>query len=152
MADKVDSITLEIEATTQKADKGIDKTIESLKAMKTALNGINTKKLRQEMESFEDFQKKLQTAFSNIKASGNTEELRKQITQAEARLDTLLSKENKLKTVSGVNENSKQYRNLQYDIADVWRSCRRRSCSGTPGFRDGSFLQAGRPASFFPPG
>lgn len=119
VADKVDSITLEIEATTQKADKGIDKTIESLKAMKTALNGINTKKLRQEMESFEDFQKKLQTAFSNIKVSGNPEELRKQITQAEARLDTLLSKENKLKTVSGVNENSKQYRNLQYDIADV---------------------------------
>lgn len=119
MADKVDSITLEIEATTQKADKGIDKTIESLKAMKTALNGINTKKFRQEMESFEDFQKKLQTAFSNIKVSGNPEELRKQITQAEVRLDTLLSKENKLKTVSGVNENSKQYRNLQYDIADV---------------------------------
>ena len=119
MADKVDSITLEIEATTQKADKGIDKTIESLKAMKTALNGINTKKLRQEMESFEDFQKKLQTVFSNIKVSGNTEELRKQITQAEARLDTLLSKENKLKTVSGIDENSKQYRNLQYDIADV---------------------------------
>lgn len=115
----MDSITLEIEATTQKADKGIDKTIESLKAMKTALNGINTKKLRQEMESFEDFQKKLQTAFSNIKVSGNTEELRKQITQAEARLDTLLSKENKLKTVSGIDENSKQYRNLQYDIADV---------------------------------
>lgn len=119
VADKVDSITLEIEATTQKADKWIDKTIESLKAMKTALNGINTKKLRQEMESFEDFQKKLQTVFSNIKVSGNTEELRKQITQAEARLDTLLSKENKLKTVSGIDENSKQYRNLQYDIADV---------------------------------
>lgn len=119
VAEKVDAITLEIEATTQKADKGIDKTIESLKAMKTALNGINTKKLRQEMESFEDFQKKLQTAFSNIKVSGNTEELRKQITQAEARLDTLLSKENKLKTVSGIDENSKQYRNLQYDIADV---------------------------------
>ena len=119
VADKVDSITLEIEATTQKADKGIDKTIESLKAMKTALNGINTKKLRQGMESFEDFQKKLQTVFSNIKVSGNTEELRKQITQAEARLDTLLSKENKLKTVSGIDENSKQYRNLQYDIADV---------------------------------
>ena len=119
MADKVDSITLEIEATTQKADKGIDKTIESLKAMKTALNGINTKKLRQEMESFEDFQKKLQTAFSNIKVSGNTEELRKQIAQAEARLDTLLNKENKLKTVSGIDQNSKQYRNLQYDIANV---------------------------------
>lgn len=119
MAEKVDTITLEIEETTEKADKGIDKTIESLRTLKTALNGINTKKLKQEMESFEDFQKKLQTAFSNIKVSGNTEELRKQITQAEARLDTLLSKENKLKTVSGVNENSKQYRNLQYDIADV---------------------------------
>ena len=96
VADKVDSITLEIEATTQKADKGIDKTIESLKAMKTALNGINTKKLRQEMESFEDFQKKLQTVFSNIKVSGNPEELRKQIAQVETRLDALTKKENKL--------------------------------------------------------
>ena len=72
MAEKVDAITLEIEATTEKADKGIDKTIESLRALKTALNGINTKKLKQEMESFEDFQKKLQTAFSNIKKSGKT--------------------------------------------------------------------------------
>ena len=119
VADKVDSITLEIEATTQKADKGIDKTIESLKAMKTALNGINTKKLRQEMESFEDFQKKLQTVFSNIKVSGNPEELRKQIAQVETRLDALTKKENKLKTVSGINENSKQYRNLVYDISEA---------------------------------
>lgn len=122
MAEKVDAITLEIVATTEKADKGIDKTIESLRALKTALNGINTKKLKQEMESFEDFQKKLQTAFSGIKISGNMEELRKQIAQAEARLDTLLNKENKLKTVSGINENSKQYRNLQYDIAEVCNS------------------------------
>ena len=119
MAEKVDAITLEIEATTEKADKGIDKTIESLGALKTALNGINTKKLKQEMESFEDFQKKLQTAFSNIKVSGNPEELRKQIAQVEARLDALTKKENKLKTVSGINENSKQYRNLVYDIAEA---------------------------------
>lgn len=119
MAEKVDTITLEIEATTEKADKGIDKTIESLRALKTALNGINTKKLKQEMESFEDFQKKLQTAFSGIKISGNMEELRKQIAQAEARLDSLMRKENKLKTVSGINENSKQYRNLIYDIAEA---------------------------------
>ncbi len=61
--------------------------------MKTALNGINTKKkLRQEMESFEDFQKKLQTVFSNIKVSGNPEELRKQIAQVETRLDALTKK------------------------------------------------------------
>ena len=119
MAEKVDAITLEIEATTEKADKGIDKTIESLRALKTALNGVNTKKLKQEMESFEDFQKKLQTAFSNIKVSGNPEELRKQIAQVEARLDALTKKENKLKTVSGINENSKQYRNLVYDIAEA---------------------------------
>lgn len=119
MAEKVDAITLEIEATTEKADKGIDKTIESLRALKTALNGINTKKLKQEMESFEDFQKKLQTAFSGIKIPGNMEELRKQIAQAEARLDSLMRKENKLKTVSGINENSKQYRNLIYDIAEA---------------------------------
>ena len=45
--------------------------------MKTALNGINTKKLKQEMESFEDFQKKLQTAFSNIKVSGNHRRIKK---------------------------------------------------------------------------
>lgn len=122
VAEKVDAITLEIEATTEKADKGIDKTIESLRTLKTALNGINTKKLKQEMESFEDFQKKLQTVFSGIKISGNMEELRKQIAQAEARFDTLLNKENKLKTVSGINENSKQYRNLQYDIAAVCNS------------------------------
>lgn len=119
VAEKVDAITLEIEATTEKADKGIDKTIESLRALKTALNGINTKKLKQEMESFEDSQKKLQTAFSNIKVSGNPEELRKQIAQVEARLDALTKKENKLKTVSGINENSKQYRNLVYDIAEA---------------------------------
>ena len=119
MAEKVDAITLEIEATTEKADKGIGKIIESLRALKTALNGINTKKLKQEMESFEDFQKKLQTAFSNIKVSGNPEELRKQIAQVEARLDALTKKENKLKTVSGINENSKQYRNLVYDIAEA---------------------------------
>ena len=119
VAEKVDAITLEIEATTEKADKGIDKTIESLRALKTALNGINTKKLKQEMESFEDFQKKLQTAFFNIKVSGNPEELRKQIAQVEARLDALTKKENKLKTVSGINENSKQYRNLVYDIAEA---------------------------------
>ena len=31
VAEKVDAITFEIEATTEKADKGIDKTIESLK-------------------------------------------------------------------------------------------------------------------------
>ena len=119
MAEKVDAITLEIEATTEKADKGIDKTIESLRALKTALNGINTKKLKQEMESFEDFQKKLRTAFPGIKISGNMEELRKQIAQTEARLDSLMRKENKLKTVSGINENSKQYRNLIYDIAEA---------------------------------
>lgn len=119
VAEKVDAITLEIEATTEKADKGIDKTIESLRALKTALNGINTKKLKQEMESFEDFQKKLRTAFPGIKISGNMEELRKQIAQTEARLDSLMRKENKLKTVSGINENSKQYRNLIYDIAEA---------------------------------
>mgnify|MGYP000217066165 CR=1 FL=1 len=36
VAEKVDAITLEIEATTEKADKGIDKTIESLRAFKNS--------------------------------------------------------------------------------------------------------------------
>ena len=118
VADKVDSITLEIEATTQKADKGIDKTIESLKAMKTALNGINTKKLRQEMESFEDFQKKLQTAFSNIKVSGNPEELRKQIAQVESRLDALTKKENKLNELT-LEEHYRYYENMGLEKKEI---------------------------------
>lgn len=115
----VDNITLEIDATTDKAEKGIDKTIESLTNMKKALNGINTKKFRQEMESFAEFQQKLKTSFQNITVSGNAGELKKQITQAEAQLDKLLRKENKMTAVSGIDENSKQYRSLQYDIAQV---------------------------------
>lgn len=116
---KVDEITIEIEATTDKADKGIDKTIEALKSMQVALNGINTKNLKQGMESFEDFQKKLQGLGKNVNTSGSYAELKKQVAQVETKLDSLLRKENKIKTVSGVNENSKQYRNLQYDIAEV---------------------------------
>ena len=120
MADNVvDNVVIEIAATTDKAEKSIDKTIESMKALQSALGGVNTKKLKQEMESFEEFQKKLQNAFSNIKVSGNFTELQKQITQAESKLDNLLAKENKLATVSGVDENSKQYRSLQYDIAET---------------------------------
>lgn len=115
----VDNITLEIDATTDKAEKGIDKTIESLTNMKKALNGINTKKFRQEMESFAEFQQKLKTSFQNITVSGNAGELKKQIAQAEARLDKLLRKESKIADVSGIDENSKQYRSLQYDIAQV---------------------------------
>lgn len=71
MADKVDSITLEIEATTQKADKGIDKTIESLKAMKTALNGINTKKLRQET----DLVQLIRRTLSRLRKSGTSSQI-----------------------------------------------------------------------------
>lgn len=115
----VDNITLEIDATTDKAEKGIDKTIESLTNMNKALNGINTKKFRQEMESFAEFQQKLKTSFQNITVSGNAGELKKQIAQAEARLDKLLGKESKIAAVSGIDENSKQYRSLQYDIAQV---------------------------------
>ena len=113
----VDNIVIEIESTTDKAEKGIDKTIESLNNMGKAIAGINTKKFRQEMESFAEFQQKLKTSFQNITVSGNAEELKKQIAQAEDQLDKLLGKESKMAAVSGINENSKQYRNLQYDIA-----------------------------------
>lgn len=115
----IDNITIEIESTTDKAEKGIDKTIKSLNNMGKAIAGINTKKFRQEMESFAEFQQKLKTSFQNITVSGNAEELKKQIAQAEDQLDKLLGKESKMAAVSGINENSKQYRNLQYDIAKV---------------------------------
>lgn len=75
MAEKVDAITLEIEATTEKADKGIDKTIESLRALKTALNGINTKKLKQEMGKLRGFPEETADGVSwyqNIRKYGRT--------------------------------------------------------------------------------
>lgn len=75
--------------------------------------------LKEGMESFAEFQEKLKTAFSNIQVPDSIEELQKQIAQAEARFDSLLEKENKLAAVNGIDENSSQYRNLQYDIAKV---------------------------------
>ena len=120
MADnKVDGIILEIEATTDKADKGLDKTIENLERMKKALSGMDTKQFKKSLDDFAKFEERLRGAFSNIKIGGSAEELRKQISQAEGRLDSLLKKENKLTTVSGIDKNSKQYRNLQYDIAET---------------------------------
>lgn len=120
MADNaVDNIYIEIEAKTEEADKGIDKTIKYLETMQAALNGINVKKFKQEMGNFEEFQQKLKTAFKNITVSGNAGELEKQIEKAEARLDSLLKKENRLQTVSAIDKNAKPYRNLQYDIAEV---------------------------------
>ena len=96
MADnKVDGIILEIEATTDKADKGLDKTIENLERMKKALGGIDTKKYKKNLDDLAKFEERLKGAFSTIKVGGSAEELRKQITQAEARLETLLKKENK---------------------------------------------------------
>ena len=47
---KVDGIILEIEATTDKADKGLDKTIENLERMKKALSGMDTKQLKKSLE------------------------------------------------------------------------------------------------------
>lgn len=115
----IDGIILEVEATTDKADKGLNEVIKGLQEMRAALDRIDTKKLKKSLEPVEEFEKRLQGAFQNIKFEGNTEELKKQIAAAEARLDSLLRKENKLLTVGGVDENSRSFRNLQYDIAEV---------------------------------
>lgn len=112
----VDNITLEIDATTDKAEKGIDRTVESLINMKKTLDTINTKKFRQEMESFAEFQQKLKTSFQNITVSGNAGEIKKQIAQVTAQLDKLREKENKIRAVKGIDENSNQYRSLYYDM------------------------------------
>ncbi len=56
MADnKVDSILLEIGATTDKADNGIEKTINNLKTLKEVTEGIDAKKLESIRDAFKNF-------------------------------------------------------------------------------------------------
>lgn len=210
MADNtVDSILLEINATTDKADGGIGKTIRNLKSLKEVTEGIDTEKLLairdvfngfktageslkqagdgmrgiasavkslsgvdsgklkevanavekigaglgnlgsnnkisiridsngidkavkplQEaqaaaaksgaLEPYKDFEARLQNVGRNFSFSGSGQELANEIAKAEARLDSLIAKEEKLKVTGGVNENSQSYRSLQYDIAEV---------------------------------
>lgn len=210
MADNtVDSILLEINATTDKADGGIGKTIRNLKSLKEVTEGIDTEKLLairdvfngfktageslkqagdgmrgiasavksmsgvdsgklkevanavekigaglgnlgsnnkisiridsngidkavkplQEaqaaaaksgaLEPYKDFEARLQNVGRNFSFSGSGQELANEIAKAEARLDSLIAKEEKLKVTGGVNEDSQSYRSLQYDIAEV---------------------------------
>ncbi len=68
MADnKVDSILLEIGATTDKADGGIGKTIKNLKTLKEVTEGIDTKKL----ESIRDAFKSFSVAGEELKKAGD---------------------------------------------------------------------------------
>lgn len=64
---KIDSILLEIGATTDKADSGIGKTINNLKALKEVTEGIDTKKL----ESIRDAFKSFSVAGEELKKAGD---------------------------------------------------------------------------------
>ncbi len=115
----VDNIEIQIDAEAKQANGEIDKLIGKFDDLKDSLSGVNTKKLKSEMQSFKDFQNQLRDLGKNITVSGSFEGLEKQIERAELRLDTLLKKEDKLQTVNGIDQNAKSFRSLQYDIAEV---------------------------------
>ena len=52
---RVDSILLEIEATTDKADGGIDKVTKALTSMKKITEGLDTEKLKQILDVMRGF-------------------------------------------------------------------------------------------------
>lgn len=116
---EVDNLEIVISAEAQSALSGLEKIKATLGGFKQELSGIDTKKFKESMRSFDDFQKKIQDVGKNTVASDSFVELKRQIEAAEKRLDSLLVREDKLKTVGGVDENSKSWRNLQYDIAET---------------------------------
>ena len=116
---EVDNLEIVISAGAQSALSGLEKIKAALGGFKQELSGIDTKKFKESMQSFDDFQKKLQSVGKNTVASDSFVELKRQIEAAEKRLDSLLVREDKLKTVGGVDQNSKSWRNLQYDIAET---------------------------------
>ena len=115
----VDNLQIEITASADKAVKSLEKIKDALGGFKKEMSGIDTKKFKSAMSNFDTFQKKLQNIGKNTFASNSFVGLKEQIAQAEKRLDSLLAKEEKAKVVGGVDENSKSWRNLQYDIAEV---------------------------------
>ena len=142
MGVEIDSIDLVITSETDKAIAGLEKIKEQLNGLKTQLKGVDTKKFKQMSESYQEFAKKLQDAGKNVTASGNIKELQKQIEATEYRLDSLLSKEHKMQTVGGIDQNSKQWRSLQYDIAET--------CNNLDVFYDRmKKLEAARPKDFW---
>ncbi len=116
---EIDNLEIVIEAEAQSALSSLEKIKGALSGFKAELKGIDTKKFKAAMSDLEDFQKKLQDVGKNTNASGVYTELKRQIEAAEKRLDSLLAREDKLKTVGGVDENSKSWRGLQYDIAET---------------------------------
>lgn len=116
---EVDNLEIVISAEAQSALSGLEKIKAALGGFKQELSGIDTKKFKESMRSFDDFQKKIQDVGKNTVASDSFVELKRQIEAAEKRLDSLLVREDKLKTVGGVDQNSKSWRNLQYDIAET---------------------------------
>lgn len=92
---------------------GISKAVKPLQEVQAAAakSGI--------LEPYKDFEARLQNVGRNFSFSGSGQELADEIAKAEARLDSLIAKEEKLKVTGGANENSQSYRSLQYDIAEV---------------------------------
>lgn len=131
--DSLDDLRIEIDAKADSAKNTVNELIERLEVLKNGLKGFNDKRMgsafdnlrqstagiKERLEPFAEFEKKLNGLGRNIKAADGMSELRKQIAQAETRLDSLLSKEDKMRTVGGIDENAKSFRNLQYDLSQV---------------------------------
>lgn len=124
--DSLDDVRIEIDAKADSAKNTVDELIERLevlqnglkgfdgKGMKSALDNLRktTSGIKEKLEPLTEFEKKLGGLGRNIKTADSMEGLQKQIAQAESRLDSLLSKENKMRTVGGIDENAKSFRNM----------------------------------------
>lgn len=93
--------------------EGIKKAVKPLEEIQ------NSSVSKKTIESYENFEKRIANIGKNFSFSGDDAELDKEISSLEAKLDSLLQKEEKLKNVDGIDKNSKAYRNLQYDITEV---------------------------------
>lgn len=117
MADAtVDKVKIEIEAEAVKAKSSIDDLIEKVGSLQAALNKkIDTKKLKESMQSFEAFREKIKDIGKDIKPAANLEGVNKQIEQLSSTFDKLAVKEENFELL-GKNVDSEAWKKLQLDI------------------------------------
>ncbi len=92
--------------------EGIQKAITPLENVKDAMQ-------KSILEPYEQFEAKLQNVGKGFTFSGTGTALASEIEKAEAKLDSLLAKEQKMQTMGTADKDSSTYRNLQYDIAEI---------------------------------
>jgi len=92
--------------------EGIKKAVQPLQEVKDTMK-------KNVLEPYEQFQAKIQNVGKNFAFSGSGTALSKEIEKTEAKLDSLLTKEQKMQMLGKADVNSSAYRTLQIDITEV---------------------------------